>query len=221
MTIYIDMLFIENLIMNLAIILSESIVLNLHEKYFRKFVAGGIGALFYILTFVFTKLYLIQVLVCLIIVKVAFNPPNLKALLKEALLFYFISFVYGGISFALTNFLNFGKICIINGILFTNFSAFIIPISIFVGIFFILIVLRNKKKHIFKDIVIGTDVGEAQLRVLLDTGNLLKEPYTGKPVIIVEKDSLKTVLSGDIIANFNDILSRKKKFTFRNVFNSI
>lgn len=47
------------------------------------------------------------------------------------------------------------------------------------------------------------------MKVLLDTGNLLKEPYTGKPVIIVEKDALKMVLEEKISLNFKEIVNRK------------
>ena len=53
MTIYIDVVFIENLIMNFIIILTEAIVLNSLKQYFRKFLAACLASLFYIVTLFF------------------------------------------------------------------------------------------------------------------------------------------------------------------------
>ena len=48
---------------------------------------------------------------------------------------------------------------------------------------------------------------EVSLKAIIDTGNFLKEPLTGNPVIIVEKDALKNVISENILNNLENIIS--------------
>ncbi len=45
-----------------------------------------------------------------------------------------------------------------------------------------------------------------ELNALLDTGNMLKEPITGIPVVIVQKNSLKQILPDQILDNLNKII---------------
>ena len=52
--------------------------------------------------------------------------------------------------------------------------------------------------------------GKVDINAIIDTGNFLKEPITGKPVIIVEKDVLKNVIPADILENSQDIINGKK-----------
>ncbi len=221
MTIYIDAIFVENLIMNLAIIFVEAIVLNLTGKKFRKIVAGILGSIFYILSLIFPVISLIQIVFTIILVKIAFNPYSLKLLIKETILFYGINFVFGGVSFAIVNLVNNGKINILNGILLGKFSIYGILLSAIIGSIIVIFLLKKNKKNILRKAIISLKGIEKEIKVLFDTGNFLKEPYTDKPVIIVEKNILKGLVSGKVIDNFNDILKRKSCFTYWNVYCSI
>lgn len=48
-----------------------------------------------------------------------------------------------------------------------------------------------------------------KLKTMIDTGNLLKVPITNEDVIIVEKDSLKSLLPKELLDNMQNILSGK------------
>lgn len=48
-----------------------------------------------------------------------------------------------------------------------------------------------------------------KIKTLIDTGNLLKVPITNEDVIIVEKDSLKTILPEELLNNVENIISGK------------
>lgn len=213
MIVYLDVVFFENLIMNLVIILSEAAVLNSLKKFFRKIIASLILSVFYILTLFYPTFSVLQILVGLISIKVAFNPKSIKRLFKETILFYFISFLFGGLSFAMVSFLNKGKVNISNGVLIADFNLFKVFLCGILGVFFVVSFLKKNKKHIFKEIIIVFHKKETKLKVLLDTGNLLKDPYTDSPVIIVEKDAIKTILEEDVSLNFKDIISRKKRYS--------
>lgn len=221
MTVYLDVIFFENLIMNLVIILSEATVLNCLNNFIRKIIASLVGSSFYVVTLFYPMISIFQIFVGLLIIKIAFNPYSIKAILKQTVLFYFINFVFGGLSFAMVNLFNQGKVNILNGVLIADFGLTKVFLCGILGAFMVCVFLRNKKKHVFKELVVGIGQSEVKLKVLLDTGNLLKEPYTGKPVIIVEKEVLKGVLDEDVILNFQDIITRKKRITNGNVYYSL
>ena len=48
-----------------------------------------------------------------------------------------------------------------------------------------------------------------KVKTMIDTGNLLQDPITNEDVIIVEKDSLKNLVSKDILDNIDNIVSGK------------
>lgn len=52
--------------------------------------------------------------------------------------------------------------------------------------------------------------GKVDINAIIDTGNFLREPLTGKPVIIVEKDVLKNVIPVEILENMQEIINGTK-----------
>lgn len=221
MTVYLDVVFLENFVMNLVIILSEAVLLGGFKKFFRKIIASSILSLFYIATLFYSSVAIFQVIVALIAIKISFEPKSIKKLIKEVLLFYFISFIFGGLSFAMVSLFNNGKITILDGVLVSDFSAFKVFICGVLGAILVVAFLKKKKEHVFRKITIGLDGKEVDVKVLLDTGNLLREPYTGKPVIIVEKNAINEILEEDIVSNFYEIIRRKKRCANWNVFNTV
>lgn len=215
MTVYLDIVFLENLIMNLIIILAEAIVLNSLKQFARKLLASGLASFFYIFILFFPKLSFMQIFVSFIIMKVAFNTSSIKALLKRVILFYFISYLFGGLSFAMISIFNDGKITVFDGVLVSDFSLFKLFLCGVLGLLLVMIVLKKRKEHVFKDIEISFNNKTCVVRLLLDTGNLLVEPYTGKPVIIIEKNALKGVLDKDIFDNFHDIIIGRKELPIK------
>lgn len=202
MTIYLDVVFIENLVMNLSVILSEAVLLNSLNKLIRKIGSALIATAYYILTLIFPKFSGFQVFVGILIIFIAFRPRNLKLLIKQVFLFYFINFVFAGTSFALICAFNKGKFSIFNGVVVGNFSVFKVFLAVIIAIIMLIYFFRKRSKHVFKDVVISISGKVKEIRLLLDTGNLLREPYTGKPVMIVEKSALKNVIDEKL---FNDL----------------
>lgn len=202
MTIYLDVVFIENLVMNLSVILSEAVLLNSLNKLIRKIGSALIATAYYILTLIFPKFSGFQVFVGILIIFIAFRPRNLKLLIKQVFLFYFINLVFAGTSFALICAFNKGKFSIFNGVVVGNFSVFKVFLAVIIAIIMLIYFFRKRSKHVFKDVVISISGKVKEIRLLLDTGNLLREPYTGKPVMIVEKSALKNVIDEEL---FNDL----------------
>lgn len=207
MIIYIDVIFLENLIMNLAIIVSEAICLNATDKKIRKIIASFVCSFFYIMQLVFPQISIFQLIIAIFTMMIAFGKSGLKNVIKQVLLFYFISFLFGGVSFALMSLINRGNYSIINGIIVGKFGIEILIVSGILAFVFVVIFLKNRKRHIIKNIVISIDKNEVKIRVLLDTGNLLREPFKNRPVIVVEKYAVKELLDKYWIFQKNKIIA--------------
>ena len=210
MTIYLDVVFIENLVMNLSIILSEAVLLNSLNKLVRKICSALIATAYYILTLIFPKTTYFQILVGILIILIAFRPKSLQLLVKQTFLFYFINFVFAGTSFALMCTFTKDKCSIFKGGVVGNFNVFKVFLAGIIAIIMLIYFFRKRSKPVFKDVVISISGKVKEIRLLLDTGNLLREPYTGKPVMIVEKNALKAVIDGDLFNDWDKMLKGKE-----------
>ncbi len=105
MTIYLDVVFIENVCMNSIILFATGLVTRAKCKVIRILISGTLGALYVIgkylgsneiLSSMFT-----QVGLAVAMNYIAFKPENVKSLFKYIVIFYLTSFVFGGCAFAL------------------------------------------------------------------------------------------------------------------------
>lgn len=108
MTIYIDVIFLENLFMNYIILFATGIILKLKMKAFRILISSIIGSIYAIIVYTSTmEIYsniLLKILLSIAMVYVAFNSRNVKQCLKQLIIFYLTSFTFGGVAFALLYF---------------------------------------------------------------------------------------------------------------------
>ena len=105
MTIYVDVVLIENLVMNYIILYATGIILKIKVKHLRLILASLIGAIYSIISYVVeVKVYsnfILKFILSIVIIYVAFNPQKAKNMWKDLLIFYLTSFVFGGAAFAL------------------------------------------------------------------------------------------------------------------------
>ena len=105
MTIYVDVVLIENLVMNYIILYATGIILKIKVKHLRLILASLIGAIYSIISYVVeVKVYsnfILKFILSIVIIYVAFNPQKAKKMWKDLLIFYLTSFVFGGAAFAL------------------------------------------------------------------------------------------------------------------------
>lgn len=85
-----------------------------------------------------------------------------------------------------------------------------------IGFFIIIISFKSIKNKISKrdmlcNISIVFEQGKVDINAIVDTGNFLKEPLTGKPVIIVEKNVLENVIPANILEDMQDIINGTKE----------
>lgn len=82
MTIYVDVVLIENLVMNYIILYATGIILKIKVKHLRLILASLIGAIYSIISYVVeVKVYsnfILKFILSIIIIYVAFNPQKAK-----------------------------------------------------------------------------------------------------------------------------------------------
>ena len=125
--------------------------------------------------------------------------------------FYFVSFVFGGASIAIIYMVNSENITIQNGVLVGNYTIKTILIGIVIAYFTIIIafnIIKTKisKKDLICDISIILNNKIIKTKAMIDTGNLLKEPITNKPVIVMEHTLLYDIIPKEILNNIENIL---------------
>ncbi len=214
-TLYADMFFFENLIMN-YIIISATVLFT--KKLFsvtasplRRLAGSAVGA-GYALAIVLLPALQSKVLgsvfgkavLSLLIVYIVFTPKKVALMIKELMTFCFTGFVFAGTSIGISYL---GVPCIItaNGLMVTKMPVGFSTIFLTVGIGYISVsVLLNSLKNVcdshesYVSLYIEFNGSGLWLPALIDTGNELKDPLTGTPVIIAETSALKSILSPEI-----------------------
>ena len=215
MTIYIDIVFIENLLINYIILFATGIILKIEAKHIRLILASLVGAIYTIIAYVSAlKIYsniFLKFILSLMIIYIALNPKSIKKLFKYTLIFYLTSFVFGGAAFALIYIVKPQEILKNNGLVLNSNSLKVIFISAIIAFVIIIIgfkIVKNKisSKDMFCDIKIKINQKEIETKAMIDTGNFLKEPITNTPVIVVEHTLLYECMPKEILNHIESIL---------------
>ncbi len=205
-TVYIDVLFLVNFLMNILIFEGAEIITGETTGKARKAIAAVLGALvscgmFFpslsFLTGVATKACLsVAMVLC------AYKIKSVKYFLKMTAAFYIASFVFAG---GLTALLTMTDIGSKTGAIYSNGTwYFNLPWKYFilmcVCVYCLLsFVGRMRRRNITKksaerDVEIFVKGECCVLKGIIDTGNSLFDPITGDPVIICEYDGLKNII---------------------------
>ena len=215
MTIYIDIILLENLIMNYIILCVTAIIVKTEIKHIRLLIGSLIGGIYAIVSYMSQwqvySMMILKIILSIIIIHVAFNPQTVKKMLKELLIFYLTSFLFGGVAFSLLYFVDSRHILTKNGMLIGTYP---IKVAILGGIIGSIIAIASFKivkskftnKDMFCNINICVNRKNINTKAMIDSGNLLKEPISNVPVIVVEHTLLYDVIPKEVLNNLEKIL---------------
>ena len=199
MTIYLDIIFLENLFMNFIILFATTVIMKEKAKVIRIGVSSTIGSIYVIVmnvvAFEFFSNTALAIVLSIIMVYIAFAPRNIKKLLKQLMFFYVTSFTFGGATFALIYLLDL-QIVLLGALI----SSIIIILT------YSSIKGKISRQDILCELAIGIDNKIANVKAIVDTGNFLKEPITGAPVVVVEKQELQGIIPNKILDKLIQIL---------------
>lgn len=215
MTVYLDIIFLENVCMNYIIIYATALLIKSTIKPIRVFLASVIGAFYAIISvmkiFDIFSSVIVKILVSIFIVYVAIDAKNFKNLFKGLLVFYLVSFMFGGISLALLYFIKPENILMKNGIYIGTYPIKIVLLGgvlghILISVVYSIIKSKFSKRKKVCDIEICINGKTRMLKALIDSGNFLKEPITGTPVLVVETVFLFSLVPKIILDNIDNII---------------
>lgn len=193
MIIYWDVLFLINFFIDYMVIYVTAKITGNYTSLLRIAVAAIIGAI--IGVFAFEKIFfgVYGVFISFLMLYIAFSFFDIKS----ALIFFMVIFILGGISFFINNIFN--RIVWIGAVAYTENSLllsllFCILCVVSILLFFRLFKRLLIKKNMIKKINIGFEGKNVDLYALMDTGNLLLDPVTGYPVVLVFFEKIKGIL---------------------------
>ena len=150
MTIYLDIVFFENVVMNFLIILATAIISKVKINPPRMLLASSIGGVFSILTYIIKltnfQSLILKIAISVIIVKISYHSKKLKYLVKNLMLFYLVSLTFGGAAFMLLYFVHPENIISKDGILVGTYPLRITLIGAFLGLILIRISCKNNQR---------------------------------------------------------------------------
>lgn len=178
--IYIDELILLNFIIDFLILKSTSKILKLNTttlKIVLSSVFGEISILYLFINLNNIELIIFKLLIGIIMNLIAFGFDDIKEFIKNVIYFYMFSFFLGGALYYLK----------IESLVKYQYYLLLIPLIMNILKYFTynlknIISLRHKVTIYLKN-------GKVlYLNGYMDTGNTLKDPYSNKNVIIINKD---------------------------------
>ncbi|MCI8761095.1 MAG: sigma-E processing peptidase SpoIIGA [Clostridia bacterium] len=215
MTIYIDVVLLENLIMNFIILLATGLILKEEIKKVRLLLSSLLGAIYSVVSYMsILEIYssmILKIILSIVIIYIAFNPQNMKKMWKDLLIFYLTSFVFGGAAFAFIYIIKPQEILMKNGLFLGTYPLKTIilgAIIAFIVIITAFTVVKSKitKKDMFCEVSILLNGKRIKTTAMLDTGNMLKEPITNTPVMVVEHTLLYECIPKEILNHLDELL---------------
>lgn len=185
---YIDVFFLENLMMDSLLLLAVSRILKCGSSPLRLFLSGALGSLMTCIVIVIPfpgvlKLIFFHVLINSLMIFAGLKAASVSLFAKAFIMLYAVSIMLGGIMLMFRPYMRFVSL----------FYA-----AAFIS-YFLLMKLWKFAAHLFRrqsDIVrvtLYTGSGEKTMNALWDTGNMLRDFVTDDPVNIIAPDFLPEV----------------------------
>lgn len=184
--VYVDLLVMEDLILNYCVILGTSLILSRVTNLKKVFLSSVIGLFPLVFLFIsIDKIFLnIITLFFLILMSfISFGYKDIMYTIKNVVYMYFISiFLAGSIYLINTNFLP-----DISSHLLKFLSLIIICPIITIGYIRSIKKIKISYNNYYKLDIYLKDKPKITINSYLDTGNILKDPYSHKPIILINK----------------------------------
>ncbi len=206
-TIYVDVLICVNIFINYFLLLSVSKILNLTLIRKKLILSALVGAIYSLIILLPPVSWILSLFIKLVmsasIVILAFRWISLKLFLKTFLTFYGVNFLFGGIIFFIWYFVTPNRIFINNDMIYLNLSPLFLVLATFAS--YLAIRLIHKivgRQDILAqtncDVLIEFEGKSIILKAKVDTGNTLKEPFSGLPVIVAQCQFVETILPAQL-----------------------
>lgn len=201
MTIYLDSLFLLNFLLDYLLLLLTGRLIGAVLPRRRILLASLLGAadaavVFYPGLSVFSHPVL-RVSVGVIMVLIAYG--NQRHFFKTVLIFFALSAALGGALYAIS-LLNIG-VTSVHGLPVPLLDLKLILLFAVLAYILLSLIFRKFARHSpfeLRDVILHSGGDSIHLKALLDSGNTLSDPMTGKPVLVAEAAALKAFLPPEL-----------------------
>ncbi|MBS5932897.1 MAG: sigma-E processing peptidase SpoIIGA [Clostridiales bacterium] len=218
--VYIDLVFGVNLIMDYLLLEVMQKLVKKNSKMGRKIFAailGGLGACFSIMVPTFRSgifMILFGVILAGFMLKIAFPYETMKALGRDILVYYSITFLIGGIlnylyyytsaGYYITEFM---RILPSKALNFFYLISFFAIAGGFIHLVKRILIQMKGTRELFYNVELVFGEKKITCKGFLDTGNHLREPVSKRPVVIADLDGIKDILPEELIDYAKDFMS--------------
>ena len=154
MTIYVDIVLLENFLMNYIILFTTGMIARTKTSTIKLIFSGGVGGIYAVISFMnILEIYssiTLKILLSVVMIYIAFKPNKIKTLCKQLVLFYLVSFAFGGTAFALLYFVRPQDILMKNGLFIGTYPLKIAFLGAIVGFIILQTALKSIKTRFHK-----------------------------------------------------------------------
>lgn len=202
MTVYVDILIILNTIVNYFLLLAVQKLTRSHQKRWRILIGAIIGGLSSLLLFIENLgviMTLLKILTAILMTTITFGIKPVKRLIKCIFLLFAISFLFGGLMFAIYIFFDKDVLIYSNGIVYFDVDLTFLIVCTIISYLVITLIskITDKKAPKSKERYVTVENAGKTISctALVDTGNNLREPFSDLPVIMLDKELFKKLFT--------------------------
>ncbi len=211
LSVYADILFILNFMADFLLLQATGFFIRQKPKTKRLFLSAAFGALYAVVA-VFQPFgngaaFILSVFAALCMVGICYGIKKIRLLLKNAVVFYLISFVCAGVCFLFcirhTN-KDASMFLMTFGVIYKDVNAYLLLTAFFTGFTVVHIACgyirkrRIKAGYLYR-VTVEKDGNKVECTALFDTGNFLTEPISQRDVMIAEWCAVKDLFSFDTL----------------------
>jgi len=195
---YIDSLFLVDFVMNFYLLNLTGKIQRRTVTCLRCIVGAAYGSTIYCVVFIMpafsmpVKIFVGSVISIIGMAFFTFNCKSIRHLIKVIPSMAIVMLIMGGIFFVLTEKSVFGA-------LFRADLPGVVAVGIVIyGICNIIVAKIRKMPQMVCSVKLETDMGKIEVNALIDTGNLLIEPISKKPVSVLDENSMRALFGGEL-----------------------
>ncbi len=209
--IYVDLLFLTNLAIDYMLLFAVGKAVRVSLRQWRLICSAWLGAVYSILGILPPMKWLLHPLAKLLfsggMIAVSYPFSGWRRYFQQFVYFYVISFAFAGAAEFANHY--FAVIRVYHGVIYFESSIWLLILSCVTAYFLLPFLLkrttaRYRRDAMIRDVLIERNGKSVILKGLIDTGNTLCDPLSGKPVMIAELSQLLPLLEREEILFFGN-----------------
>ncbi len=187
---YIDVFFLENFMLDSLLLLIVNRIINNGRSYGRLLLGGAAGSLLTCLVIVLPfpsvlRLILFHTLVDSAMLFAGLRITGLPQFIRALLFLYVSAFFMGGILQVMRPYMRYASLF---------YAAAVLSGAVLLQLWKIVSHICRQQGKILK-VTLYTEYGQKSIKALLDTGNELRDCYTGDPVSVIDPETAAEIWS--------------------------